>query len=475
MKHLKIIFATALFAAFALNPLPASAQDEETKPKPAAHSNPVLIDPYSNQDPNTDQTGAGLQPDSTPLTGLQTPTLGSAETRHSYVVPGVQYSSTILSRALGQAKSPGWYANNYFGGNLSLLQAWSRSRLSLNYSGGGFVSTDSTQGNGYFQQLGAQQSFRWEKWQLEFLDQFGYLPETQAGFGGGTGLSLPGAGGSMGPALPGLGSNPDQSIFSSVGPRYSNAFATQVTYAVSRRGSITASGSYDILHFVRAGNIDSDNLIGSLGYNYAVTREDTIGIVYRFTGYHYAGQQQAIGDHTFSLAYGRKITGRLALQIFGGPEVTTFRVPIAGKSDRISGSGAASLTYGFHRGSVALAYNYGLSGGSGILVGSNIDQLTATADRQLSRIWHGHMIFGYARNGSVGGVGSTSSQSYDSWIVGAGVDRALGRNANFTLGYAARIQKANQTACGAAGCGIDYTQHQIAIGLQWHTRPLVLH
>jgi len=473
----KIVLAIVLVGAFALSPVPASAQDEEPKPKPAAHTNPVLIDPYANQDPNAANNGSDLQPDNTPLTGLQLPTLGTSEMRHSYVVPGLQYGSTILSQPLGQKPAAGWYENNYFGGNLSLLQAWSRSQLSLNYSGGGFVSTDKTQGNGYFQQLGARQSFQWEKWQVEFLDQFGYLPETQAGFGGGTSLGLPGAGGSIGPSLPGLGSNivPSQSIFGSVGPRYSNAFATQITYAVSARGSITTSGSYGILHFVQAGNFDSDNVIGSLGYNYAITREDTLGIVYRFTGYHYAGNKQALGDHVFSVAYGRKITGRLALQLFGGPEVTTFRVPIGGNSQRISGSGAATLTYAFQRGSVGLSYNYGLSGGSGILVGSNINQITATGDRQLSRVWHGHVSFGFARNASVGGVGSTTSQSYDSWIVGAGLDRALGRNANFNLGYTARIQQATQTGCGAAGCGLDYTQHQIAIGLQWHTRPLVLH
>ena len=151
MNHWKIIFATALFGVLVLNPGQAVAQDEETKAKPAAHSNPVLIDPYSNQEPSADQNGSDLQPDNTPLTGLQVPTLGSPEMRHSYVVPGVQYSSTILSQPLGQAKSSGWYENNYFGGNLSLLQAWSRSQFSLNYSGGGFVSTDSTQGNGYFQ------------------------------------------------------------------------------------------------------------------------------------------------------------------------------------------------------------------------------------------------------------------------------------------------------------------------------------
>ena len=39
----------------------------------------------------------------------------------------------------------------------------------------------------------------------------------------------------------GLGYVPNQSIYAAFGPQYSNATALQVTYATSRRGSITAS------------------------------------------------------------------------------------------------------------------------------------------------------------------------------------------------------------------------------------------
>jgi len=50
--------------------------------------------------------------------------------------------------------------NNYFIGTLSLLQAWSGSQLAINYSGGGFISTDSTQGNGYYHQLALSQTYQ---------------------------------------------------------------------------------------------------------------------------------------------------------------------------------------------------------------------------------------------------------------------------------------------------------------------------
>ena len=71
--------------------------------------------------------------------------------------------------------------NNYFIGNLSLLKVWNGSQLALNYSGGGFVSTDSSQGNGYYQQLAFSQSFQWHRCRVQLLDQFSYLPQTSLG------------------------------------------------------------------------------------------------------------------------------------------------------------------------------------------------------------------------------------------------------------------------------------------------------
>src|SRR6202023_3805119 len=94
------------------------------------------------------------------------------------------------------------------------------------------------------------------------------------------------------------------------------------------------AGSYGLLRFVEPGNIDSNDTIFSAGYSYAVTKSDTVGLLYRFSDYRYLGDPQAIGDHVAQVAYGRKVTGRLALQLFIGPEITTFRLQTAGFSNR---------------------------------------------------------------------------------------------------------------------------------------------
>jgi hypothetical protein len=383
----------------------------------------------------------------------------------------------VRSGALNQLTSSGWNTTSYVAGNLSLLEAWNRSQLSVNYSGGGSFSTDKSQGNDYYHQLGLIQAFNWKRWQLSFIDQFSYLPQTQFGFGAGTNLVTPGVGGPLGPSLPGLQTNyqPNQSVFTSLGPRYSNSITTQVIYAVSPRGSVTLSGSYGILRFVRAGNIDTNDSIFSTGYNYTLSQKDTIGVLYRFSGYRYIGDPQAINDHVAQLAYGRKITGRFALQLFGGPEVTIFRVPFGSSTNRISGAGGSNLTYALSRSSLSLTYNHGISSGSGQFTGSGMDQLQSMINHQLSRVWQGNVTFGFARNTSLGlSSPSQVSQTYDSWFIGGGLSRPLGRTANFTCGYTAYLQNSRLPVCASAACGTSYIQHQISLGFQWHTRPLLL-
>ncbi|HEV3209964.1 MAG TPA: hypothetical protein VGY91_06835, partial [Chthoniobacterales bacterium] len=245
-SHKAVLGACFLILALALCTTNARAQDDpqeptDTKPKPAGTSFPT-IDPGSAQDDSQNNTN-GLQPDTTPLTGVQNATLGSPEVRHSYWVPGVQYAGAIQSSGFGTSNSSGWNMTNYLIGNLSLLKAWSRSQLAVNYSGGGSFSTDSAVGNGAYQQLALAQTFQWNRWAMQILDQFSYLPQSGFGFGGGTNLGVPGVGGSIGPTIPGLGASyvPNQSIYAGFGPQYSNATALQVTYATSPRGSITAS------------------------------------------------------------------------------------------------------------------------------------------------------------------------------------------------------------------------------------------
>jgi hypothetical protein len=345
--------------------------------------------------------------------------------------------------------------------------------LALNYSGGGYFSTDSAEGNGWFQQLGAVQTFNWERLQLTILDEFSYLPQSQFGFGSGTGLSLPGVGGTLGGGTTGLGNQyyPGQSIFSAIGPRYTNTFGVQTNYVLSRRSSVTVGGLYSLLRFTQSGNIENNDYIGNIGYNYQISRLDTIGVSYRFSAFHYLGAPQAIGDHTIQVAYGRKITGRLGLQLSAGPEISDFRLaqPPSTKTRYIGGSGSASLSYAVEKGSVTAGYSHGTTSGSGVFFGATTDQITGTATRRLSRVWTGEVHGGFAHNKNAETAPGVPVASFNTVYAGGSVARPLGRNASFSLGYTGYHESSSNVG------GFSFTTHQISLGLNWHTRPLLLH
>jgi len=480
MAAKKLLLALVIFTSCSLaGPPSLRAQDQpqapsEDKPKPAGTAFPVPAANSQDQDNQSDNT---LTPDPTPLAGVLTPTLGSQELVHSYWVPGIQWSGSIQSNSYNQTANSGWVMNNYVIGNLSLLKAWSASQLAVNYSGGGFFSTDSTQGNGSYQQLALTQTYHRNRWLVQLLDQFSYLPQSALGFGGGSSLGIPGAGGSVGPVMPGVGNNyvPNQGIYTAVGSRYSNTAVVQITYATSLRGSVTLSGSYGLLDFVQSGNVNNDTTTGTLGYNYALTRLDTIGAFYSFSAFHFSGQPEAYGDHSFNLAYGRKLTGRLALQLYGGPSINTSRVTLTNKGDTTHGVNAsANLRYGLHNGGVSVSFTHGLSGGSGVLTGSSSDQLNFGADRKLGRIWSGQLNMAYSHNTPITNVAGTVSQTYNTWTVGGGVNRALGRNTTFSAAYNATITDYGASGCTGTACTSSQTYNYVTLSLQWRTRPYIL-
>jgi len=468
MRYLKHIVISSLVLTFAVR---SNAQQADAPPKQGMYAMPGL----GGNAKDTDQDAtAGMNPDTTSLTGAEQSTLGSADLRHSYWVPGFEFQNTMQSPLNG---ANNWVSTSYFVGTASMNVFSSQSQFALNYSGGGSVSNSSSLPGGSYHRLDASQSFTLGRWKIAFLDQFSYLPQSSFGFGGVSNLSAPGIGGVLGSAVPGLQTNysPAQSLFAGTGPQFNNSAVVQTEYSLTPRASLTATASYGMLRFTQGNSIETNDEIFSLGYNYQVTKNDTLGVVYRFTNYRYLGDPQALNDHTANLAYGRKITGRLALQLFGGPEINTFRHPIGSETQRVSFSAGGEMNYAFARARLSVSYNHGLSGGSGLLVGSVRDDVATRLSFPITRRWRANTGLGYALNtpisGSVPGVGS---QGLHSLYASGGLDYALSRTISVNVNYTFDYQDSTQPICPAGGCGSNYKEHQIWVGFQWHARPFVL-
>jgi hypothetical protein len=492
MKRSPTFFAALVLSALALTWSAPAFGQEPSSPQEPDQTEPSVIQPQptdqatpkpagrsarlSDDSDAVTESGVPIVPDTTPLTGVQIATLGTQQQRHSYFVPGFQYGNFLRSSTLEAPQVGDWNSTSFLAGNVSLLQQWSHAQLAMNYTGGGTFSTDSIQGNSYYQQMEVQQVFETRRAKISLIDQFDYLPQADFGFGASSPLAIAGIGGPLGPSLPALQNNyqPNQSIFTTIGSRYSNSATAQVAYFLSPRSEVTVSGSYGILRFLDAGNIESDDTILSVGYDYQVGRRDTLGILYRHTDFRYLSNPQAIEDHVAQVAFGHKITGRSSIQLFVGPEITQFRIPLNGKSQRISVAGGGNFTYAISHTDLSLIYNHSVSGGSGAFTGATTDTITGTVNRRMNRIYDGNISFGYARNRSLQNqtVVSTGQPIVNSWFAGAGVDRPFGRTATASLAYTAFIESSTQ-GCQVGSC-TSYLQHQISLSFQWHMRPMVI-
>src|SRR5215467_1398671 len=150
-KSLLLGILVVAMACFCASPLLAQDPSND-KPKPAARVLMPLPD-LSGDQQDSDQSGQAMEPDHGPISGVQAGTLGTSQLRHSYWVTGLQYGNTAETNSVNTSQTSGWTTTNYASGNLSLLEAWAHAQFGMNYSGGGFFSSASGQGNGQFHQL----------------------------------------------------------------------------------------------------------------------------------------------------------------------------------------------------------------------------------------------------------------------------------------------------------------------------------
>lgn len=451
------------------------SQDQGAAPIPAYHS--PLASAADNA--NSEANPQGPTPDTSPLAGAQSLSLGGLGTTRSYWQPHLDVSATADSNPFQSTTTqPSWSTWTSFSGGVDIHRISGSSEMNVGYTGGVMYSNDRTAANGFVQGLNFADKFSFRRSSISFFDQLSYLPEQAFGFGGLGGVPLPGGG------APGLGPGfvPGQSILAGRGQSLANSFVTEVDVHLTPRSSLTFAGGYALLHYFDSNLLDYGDVIAQGGYNYQVTQKNTVAVVYSFSGFRYSHFSQSIDDHTAQISFARRVTGRLAFQIAAGPQVAVFHTPIPGGSGS-SGGGATNSTqlywslntalqYQFQRTGLGLSYSHGVAGGSGVLAGSVSDTVMGSATRQMSRTFSSGVTAGYARNhGLTTGI-TPASQTYNYWFAGASLSHPWGRSLGLTLSYQMQYQDSNATFCVGPTCGMKLIRHMISVGLGWHERPL---
>ena len=465
-------------------PTQQQSPDQSAAPIPAYHS--PLASAAGEDDSDTQQS----TPDNRPLSGAQDLSPLLLPTR-SYWQPQINVYGIVQSNPTLTAGGSDWSEGAVLSGRVDVHRISGNSDMSLTYTGGGVFSSDSSAGTGIVQVLDFGDKFKFRRASLSFFDQLNYLPGSSFGFGGLGGLGgtpLPGSGSS------GLGSvfGPGQTILTGEGQTLGNSFVTEVDVSLTPRSSLTFTGGYNVLHNFTSDLFNSTNPNARAGYNYQITRRNTIAVFYTFSAYRYSNSDQSVNTHTAALSYGRILTGKLAFQVAAGPQYIISQLPISvsgGGSGSGGGTGTAnetstnqlnyslnaSLTWVDERNTFAISYYRGANNGSGVLAGSIGQTVSGSLTRAASRTFSSGIAGGYSRNQGVVPLGTTtlSNQTYDYWYGSGSLSHPLGRSLGLTLSYTMQYQVPHTAGCVGPTCGTSTLMNLISFGVGWHDRPLL--
>jgi hypothetical protein len=147
----------------------------------------------------------------------------------------------------------------------------------------------------------------------------------------------------------------------------------------------------------------------------------------------------------------------------------------------ISGAGQATLTYRWSANTnTALNYLHYVTPGSGFYAGANTDTVRYVFNHQLTRRWAINLDTGFSRNqrilntnSSTGAAGS--SNTYDYWYSGVGIQRQLSRHFQAFANYQYDKLLFGSGFCSSgAACQAGYAQQMGIVGLGWTPRPIRL-
>jgi len=483
-----------------------------------------------------------IGPDSTaqtienpPLSGLDQPALEPGLATRSFFIPGVHVLDTLDTDLSGDlvGKDPVRSVTRVLG-SLALQKLWKNYDFDLDYAGGAALYENFSRTAAQIHALNVDQRIRWRTGEMSLRDSFTDLPEGIFGygaFGGAAGYDLGGFGNVGGLQDAGGGSFFSAAQYGSLGqnPRITNTALAEVTQLLSPRSSLTFTGSFGLTDFTNnplgcgptepfccqpagicqqqpptlcptsenccpppSGTvvplvspgclINSHQFAAQVGYNYQLNRRDQLALVYGYQDFIYP--VSALGTFNTNhvhILYGHRISGRMDLQLGGGPQITRISIPAAGTTPateirQLTGTGRALLRYRFPRTTVSVSYDRLSTNGSGFFGGATSNIARFSLLHPLNRLWTLSSDVGYAHNTRLlpSGVAGAPN-SYQNIYAGFGMRRQFGRYLGGYLTYQYNDLSFDVPICSATDptdCGRTAQRHTVIIGLDWHPRPI---
>jgi hypothetical protein len=487
LKYISIggIWLVLLSCAPARAQQPADTPQDQQPGQQPSQPIPAIRSPLASAADNGDQDEAPnpqeMQQDTRSLTGVEDLSLGTMALGHSYWQPRLAFSETVDSNPGSTTAGNGsWGTWTSLLGGVDIHRISGQSELLVSYTGGGMFSTGNTDAsNGVVQELSFKDKYSFRRSTLSVFDQLSYLPESSFGFAGTAGAGLPGVG--TGGGI-GSGFTPGQSILTSEAQNLSNAFDVELDTKLTSRSSLTLVGGYSFLHYFDDNLLNFGDASFQVGYNYLLSRKDTVAVSYNFSAFRYSNVDQSLNLNTIQGSYARRITGRLAFQIAAGPQFLSSRFPITSSTSSTTSATTSSsqlywtlntaLQYQLRRAQISATYNHGVSGGSGVLAGAETDVASGSFNQQVSRTFNVGLTAGYSRNRGIAGSAGSEAQTFSYWFSGVNFTHPLGRSLDMFMNYQFQYQDSNTSGCIGSACSTNITRHQIMFGVNLHKQPI---
>jgi hypothetical protein len=517
-----------LFVAIAL--ASGWAQAGGSQP-PADNSQQDAGQPTAPPAPAIGPDGTSQTIENPPLSGLDQPALEPGLGTRSFLIPGLHLLNTADTALSGSlvGHDPVRSVTRAIG-SLELQRLWKNYDLNISYAGGAALFENYSRTAAQIHALSIDQRIRWRTGQVSFRDSFTDMPEGIFGYsalGGAGGYDLGGFGDVGGIQDVGGGSFFSSGQFGSLGqnPRITNTALVEVTQLLTPRSSFTFTGSYGLTNFLDnpsgcastepyccqpAGTcqppsttfcppsanccpppadaslltdaspgclINSHQFAAQVGYNYQLSRHDQLALVYGYQDFSYP--VTSLGSFTtnhFHVLYGHRISGRMDLQLGGGPQITEIDQTGAARIRQFTGTGRGSLRYRFPRTTLSLSYDRLSTNGSGFFGGATSDIARFSVYHPLNRLWTMNADVGYAHNRRLlPSLAPGAPDVFQYGYGGFGLRRQFGRYLGGYLTYQYSDMHFDVPVCSAtdpAECGRTAQRHTVVVGLDWHPRPI---
>jgi hypothetical protein len=367
--------------------------------------------------------------------------------------------SIRVTQAGEKGLTPNWNGMNSLGVNLTLDHASKHSNFDSFYHGARVVHYPDSSANTAYHNFGAAEELRFGRWMFRIREDLMSSPDTTLGGFDIGGLVLPSTASAMNALQPADGNT--DTILTQRAARLRSNTSGEVNYYFSRRSIFTAVSSYSSLTFSSSAFVDSHRLGGRLGYDYLLSAKNSIGILYDYSRTGFSSAAPNMQTNTAQLAFGHRLTGRLAFQLMGGPQ----QISRSDGSRQLSWTVSNNINFQARRTQYSFVYSHASAAGSGVFSGASLHSVGGHIQHPLTQSWTASTSAGFAFNQNLVPASGVANQ-FHTWYGAVSLERTVGRHLFLSMNYG--FQRQDVSTCPVTGCGPATLRQTGGITMEWH-------